>query len=294
MFSWVPSSLPESHESSEEVFCTINHYSFNSIFFLPEVIVWDPISQFPALLVNSQLRLCIEPKCNQEMKFVAWQDGSSQRYNPRCVNGVRGCVVLVCKINGCKYGHSITSCDPHLLKYFQPREKIPFILLHKSGITRELQLLIFQLCCLGKSFTDIQTLLLWTIQDNCPHKVMCMHSVHRRANLPKILIYTSVKISLLIPLSSHLMSWRPTCIRRCRKWMQNWSAVHDHTFKMTSHVGVFRNGKWVPQYDSLFKWKWPCSVLTVNKGYSIWIRMRWYTVIEMQKYWVFSENNHDW
>ena len=48
-------------------------------FFLPEVIVWDPISQFPALFVNSQPFLCIEPKCNQEMKFVAWQDGSSQR-----------------------------------------------------------------------------------------------------------------------------------------------------------------------------------------------------------------------
>ena len=25
----------------------------------------------------------------------------------------------------------------------------------------------------------------------------------------------------------------------------------DHTFKLVSHVGIYRNGKWVPQYDSL-------------------------------------------
>ena len=26
----------------------------------------------------------------------------------------------------------------------------------------------------------------------------------------------------------------------------------DHTFKLASHVGIFKDGKWVPQYDSLF------------------------------------------
>lgn len=26
----------------------------------------------------------------------------------------------------------------------------------------------------------------------------------------------------------------------------------DHTFKLASHVGIYRDGKWIPQYDSLF------------------------------------------
>ena len=26
----------------------------------------------------------------------------------------------------------------------------------------------------------------------------------------------------------------------------------DHTFKLASHIGIYHNGKWIPQYDSLF------------------------------------------
>ena len=26
----------------------------------------------------------------------------------------------------------------------------------------------------------------------------------------------------------------------------------DHTFKLASHIGILREGKWIPQYDSLF------------------------------------------
>ena len=126
-------------------------------FYLPEVIIWDPLCQFPALFINKIHPICTERDCRLPMKHVVWQDGSSRRYYLGCIYGTRGCVVLVCQIYRCARGHFMTSCDPHTLQHFAIKEVIPFILLHKSGVTRELQLQIFRLCSQGISFSDKYT-----------------------------------------------------------------------------------------------------------------------------------------
>jgi len=49
------------------------------------------------------------------MKFLTWQDWSHARYNPRCINGINGCVLLISMIYRCPSGHLIISSDPSFL-----------------------------------------------------------------------------------------------------------------------------------------------------------------------------------
>ena len=107
--------------------------------------------------------ICTERDCTLPMKRVVWQDGSSRRYYPRCIYGTRRCVVLVCQMYRCARGHLMTSCDPRVLQHFITKEVIPFILLHKSGVTRELQLHILRLCSQGRSFSNISMFILWPV-----------------------------------------------------------------------------------------------------------------------------------
>ena len=142
-----------------------NDYPDIDVLFLPEMIIWDPISQFLEIFNDLQSQmLCSEDKCGKEAKFFKWQDESTEWYHPRCIYGMHGIVLLVCKIYRCSNGHTMTSCDPHFLDYFPDRHVIPFFLLHKSGATRKLQSFIFHLSSQGKSFADVQNILLWTIQ----------------------------------------------------------------------------------------------------------------------------------
>ena len=133
-------SVDNDAESSLNTDCSVS----GSLSNLPGVIVWDPISQYPELFHDYQSTFnCVEPTCGKQMKFFTWQDGSHARYNPRCIYGSNGCVLLISRIYRCSSSHLITSCDPSFLQKFNNRSIIPFFLLHKSGVTRELQYLIF-------------------------------------------------------------------------------------------------------------------------------------------------------
>ena len=103
-------------------------------FFLPEVIIWDPLRQFPALFSDKIPPICPESNCGLKMNYIVWQDGSSSRYYPRCIYGTNGCVVLVCQIYRCQQGHFMTGCDPRILQHFTRKEVIPFIIFHKSCV----------------------------------------------------------------------------------------------------------------------------------------------------------------
>ena len=225
-------------------------------FFLPEVIMWDPIHQFPILFRDSLPLSCSEESCDCNIKFMQWQDGSTKRYNPRCLYGINGCVVLVCPIYCCSRGHMITACDPRILRHFPEREVIPFVLLHKCGITRQLQRLVFQLCSQGKSFSDIETLLLWSVQDHYAQQqlvythqtIFLTQSDCNCPSLPTTYISNDL-ISNIFIISfnefKHLMF-------RDMADLSSEVISCDHTFKLAAHIGIHKCGKWVPQYDSLF------------------------------------------
>ena len=90
-------------------------------FFLPEVIIWDPLRQFPAIFSDKIPPICPESNCGLKMTYTVWQDGSCPRCYPRCIYGSNGCVVLVCQIFRCQQGHFMTGCDPRILQHLKKR-----------------------------------------------------------------------------------------------------------------------------------------------------------------------------
>ena len=72
-----------------------------SDYFLPSVIIWDPFQQFPGVLEDPGSLVCNEVGCQPKLRLLRWQDGAKQRYNPRCLYGMHGVVILVCQIFIC-------------------------------------------------------------------------------------------------------------------------------------------------------------------------------------------------
>ncbi|XP_065908242.1 uncharacterized protein [Dysidea avara] len=223
---------------------------------LPGVIIWDPILQFPDIYIDYKDSVpCSETDCYQVMKFLTWQDGSQQRYNPRRLYGTDGFVLLVCKIYRCPNGHLIATNDPRFLLKFKKRSTIPFFLLHRSGVTRELQYEIFHHCTLGISFADISKLLSWSLQTSWIRKISSKLSQGQRS-----IKSSEFNDALVAPMSNDLIINSFVITYNEIKDFLNvqMSDIRgeklscDHTFKLVSHIGIYRNGKWVPQYDSLF------------------------------------------
>ena len=233
----------------------VNDYSYMDALLLPEVIIWDPVLQFPVIFDDLQTQLlCNKEKCGKEAKFFVWQDGSTERYYPRCIYGMYGIVLLVCRIYRCSNGHMMTSCDPHFLDYFPERHVIPFFLLHKSGATRNLQSFIFHLSSQGKSFADIQNTLLWTIQTHHAQKMSMCRYLHGHAatDVPPCFPKTWVSKDFII--NAFLITYNELK----EYFFSEMYAIQadyiscDHTFRLASHIGIYHNNKWVPQYNSLF------------------------------------------
>lgn len=144
-------------------------------YFLPDVIVWDPLKQYPAISANNPdvLSVCYEEGCGLPLKLLCWQDGRKPRYNPRCLYGVSGITVLLCQIYTCSQNHFITTCDPRVQKTFSNHAIVPFVLLHRTGITQEACHTIFDMASQGTSFADIEAFLLWRCQEK--HSITYLH-----------------------------------------------------------------------------------------------------------------------
>ena len=223
----------------------------SALLFLPKVIIWDPILQFPRIFNDLQSQMSCD-ECGKEVKFVTWQDGSVERYYPRCIYGMYGAVILVCKIYRCPNGHLMTSCDPYFLDYFSDRQLIPFFLLHKSGITCELQSFIFHLSSQGKSFADIENILLSTIQTHRIRRILMYKQLCTCTDIvpsfPNTYVSKDFVINAFLVTYNELKSY---FFSEMYKIQAEYISC-DHTFRFASHIGVYLTGKWIPQYDALF------------------------------------------
>ena len=73
--------------------------------------------------------------------------------------GLNGIVLIVAQILHCRNGHQVTTCAARILNQFSDRAYLPFILFHRSGITRALSQLIFTQASLGTPFEDIEAVI---------------------------------------------------------------------------------------------------------------------------------------
>ena len=102
----------------------------------PTLILWNPLNQYHAHAILQ----C--PIRQGRLRKWRWKDGSCARDNPRKLVGLQKNVFLVSCVYLCeKFQHEIIGHDPALLTSLRTRFpflRIPFVLFHKSGVTREL------------------------------------------------------------------------------------------------------------------------------------------------------------
>ena len=233
-------------------------------YLLPDVIIWDPVQQFPAVFGAQEELKCFEPNCGLPLQCLRWQDGYKPRYNPRSVYGLNGPVFLVGQILHCSQHHQITTCDPRVLAKFSDKTCIPFILLHRCGWTRDLSELIFTLAAQGLSFSDIEALLYGRIQEryyrtqivflfNLSHKLLPQHSSCTPAitSLPPCMLQSMSNDEITYAFLSRFNEVKGFFAEQMHSVIGEQCSC-DHTFKLAKHIGVMRNGRWIPQYDSLF------------------------------------------
>ena len=256
------SKMIERYEKGELAATTSIHYvgDQNNVetLFLPEIIIWDPLLQY----FQGTLPC---PHCGQILKPRCWKDGKDWKHNnPRRLADIEHYVLLVSRVYACRNDHRIISHDPQILKKFEQVELIPFLLLHKYGITRRLYRLIVVHTASGMRYRDVEVLL--TEMWRSYHSEICIRAskiLGMRTSEDKAANDAS---HTTIPQVSQLNPNRKL-IRQCfvydyctkeklynarmASFTGSWLSS-DHTFKVASNVGMWQNGHWIRQFDSLF------------------------------------------
>lgn len=126
-------------------------------FLFPSVLLWNPWITHP-MLVNAKMLYC--PNCGGELKEGNWNDGSSQSNQPRAIHGLSNIVLLVSASYTCTNGHKLLAHDEKVLQCFPVRSVVPFILLHKTGFTRDFVDTCITMCQRGMNFYTIESLVI--------------------------------------------------------------------------------------------------------------------------------------
>jgi len=208
-------------------------------------------------LTKRKVIITISTSLQQSLPVSASLQQSLQWYTPRCLYGIGGPVLLLCQIFHCPQHHFITTCDPRVLAAFRQRVCIPFVLLHRSGVTREVYHLISDLACQGFSFSDIERIILGKI----PRKARCSNGNLWEMNGKSLQQSSGIEFPSLPTqfMSNGIMECFIMMFKTVIQYLWNCMALLvgenlscDHTFKFPKHIGIMREGKWVPQYDSMF------------------------------------------
>ena len=82
---------------------------------------------------------------------------------PRQITGISGRVLLISRVYSCSAGHEINGHDPSVLAMIASTRRIPFIICHRTGLTRELLEMFVSMVRNGLSFAQIihETVLDW-------------------------------------------------------------------------------------------------------------------------------------
>ena len=103
---------------------------------LPEVILWEPASQYPCIFPSGIAYPFSE--CNEVLNVHHWNIGQNECSQPRLLYSASKPILLVSGVYRCKNGHQILSHDTQLLQLFSSHHTFPFILTRKSAFVSEL------------------------------------------------------------------------------------------------------------------------------------------------------------
>ena len=225
-------------------------------FFLPPVILWNPLLTHP-LMVKPQLSFCLT--CKEKFTSTTWNDGSSPTKEPRKLHSMTNQVLLVSAVYTCKRGHKLLAHDAFILKLFPP-VMIPFVLLHKTGFTRDLVEDIMAFCQRGVNFCEMESIVFKRRLDHYSQRKHLLQLHYMACNKDQPTNFEMFREEVCP--SNNIISkcFLASFFDAEQHYLSNIHALEvseaisfDHTFKVATNIGHLRkDGVWVPQYDSLF------------------------------------------
>ena len=224
----------------------------------PVVIIWQPEVQFPGFFPHGIP--CCEEHCGGKLvKTSFWTNGTTERKKPRTIHDSGEICLLVTVYYVCQRDgrHCFAATHPAVLAQFPDPAVVPFVLLHKAGITRDLLYQILKLVNVGMSFLEIELFLREVRRERHCQRYLSEYAYSRDRKLwPENVVPEHVDTPLSNDLLTHFYieyfkENEEFFHNEMRKITASWLSC-DHTFKVASKIGVLRNGKWMKQYDSLF------------------------------------------
>ena len=203
------------------------------------------------------------PVCGNPTQHSYWNDGSSSSRQPQFIHDMDNIVYLVSAVYYCENRHKVLAHDEKVLNMFPSPSMIPFVLLRRTGMTSSLANLCTSLTVQGMNFHNImETLLIqrrWTNfakQCDILNEHEKLTTVTHNSNLDFWVSPLSQSPSdyiLKLCFLAMFLRNEQIYLRELIAIEPGSSISFDHTFKVAANIGYIReDGKWIPQYDSLF------------------------------------------
>ena len=221
------------------------------------VIVWDP-----QILIKNLSIYC--PICKGFVHPIRWKDGTKRYEGPRKLYGLKENVLLISRVYRCEKGHQILAHDPEVLSQSNSILMEPFLLFHKGGITRELYEFIISHIDIGLSPFNIHVLWRqikynWQVSLKIQYQKWQFVNQKNSSDIDDITelneqmndeFASGLKMITSCLIESYFSKETFYTNRMAQKNARTISA--DHTFKVSTNIGVLLQGKRLKLYDSLF------------------------------------------
>lgn len=236
-----------------------------NLYFIPDILFWDPLSTIPSLKGVLQ---CPKEACkgrNSFLRAVGWKDGKTERSNPRQLYGLTAPVELVSCVYRCQLNNNeVVAHDGHILMQLRNTDRPPFILSHLSGITRDVQTAISSYVLSELTFSRIANImkqqLLSSLAERC--KTLSIHYL-TVVNLSPSTLEQDIKSMWSTPSNDFIETifladfWEKEKLYTHRMISEvgtdDWISM-DHTFKVACNIGIKQklDNQWKKMFDSLF------------------------------------------
>ena len=231
-------------------------------FDLPAVLLWNPYITHPQF-VTSEFMKCT--KCGSSMHVTYWQDGSSPTKQPRVLHSIGRLVLLVSAVYACDNNHRVLAHDKTTLQCFPVQHLIPFVLLHRTGFTRDLVDTCMAFIRQGVNFYKMETLITerrWETFAKQQDMLLLHQRLTSKADIQLESVSEFCDSQLARFPSNNVLSqcFLAGFLRDEHLYLREMMSINigdtisfDHTFKVAANIGFLREDNvWIPQYDSLF------------------------------------------
>ena len=202
------------------------------------IVVWDPFQQ----IFNNFMK-CFD--CGTPLKPRSWKDGHNSHENPRVLYCIEGPLLLVSRVYACTADHRIIAHDPGIVSLCSD-DKVPFVLLHKIGLTKKLMFYIVSHVTAGLNFQQIAELLgqLWEM-------VLRINMLPVADGRKSIWTDHATRKTISSCYTYHYLLNEQKYNSMMAELNGEWLSL-DHTFKTAANIGLWSGGKWRTLYDSIF------------------------------------------